>query len=301
MFFAIPYFKNATFLKETLQSLVKQTDPNWTAVILDDSIDANESKAARECVESFQDSRITFKRNPENLGMAGNWNQGLEIGTPHDLCVILHADDLLGRHYVERMKALSKKHPKASGFFSRAEIIGENGESVFSVGDTYKRLLIPRQSEIVLEGVSGIEKLIPGNFIFCPSVCYRMTMIQNERFKPHLKMVLDFEFVLRVLKMGGTWVGYDEEAIFQYRRHTENATIAMTQNLVRFKEEVALYQELSGYLSEKGHSRLAKKAERMDVIRFNLAFQILKSLSKLRIKDANRFLSALINLRKINE
>ena len=80
IFFAIPFFKNVPFLKETLQSLVNQTDAGWKAVVFDDSIDANEASGAKACVNSFQNPRIAYSKNPKNIGMANNWNRGIEAG-----------------------------------------------------------------------------------------------------------------------------------------------------------------------------------------------------------------------------
>ena len=78
MFVVIPYFKNASFLKETLSSIIQQTDPNWTAVILDDSIDAVEAQNAENCVRQLNDPRLIYIKNKANLGLAANWNQGID-------------------------------------------------------------------------------------------------------------------------------------------------------------------------------------------------------------------------------
>ena len=279
MFFVIPFFRTTSYLKETLQSLVAQTDPNWQAVVLDDSIDLYETEAAKNCVEHLGDSRLQYLKNLKNLGMAKNWNQGLDIAAARnfELVVILHADDRLKNDYAFEMKALADRYPNSSAYFCRTEIIGSNGSSSFSFADAYKNFLLPRQSEIVLSGIDGIKKLIPGNFIFCPSLCYRLSKIQAERFREDKKMVLDFEFILLLLERNQSLTGFYRRPLFEYRRHTENATVGLTKNLTRFHEEISLYLNLSERMKTRDLA-ISIQAKKMRVIKLNLMFQILKSL-----------------------
>ena len=291
VFIAIPFFKNASYLKETLQSLINQTDTDWRAVVLDDSVDEFENKAALQCVTGFQDSRVTFFRNSKNLGLAKNWNQALAMATEsHEtLCLILHADDRLLPDYIEEMKRLANRFPEATGYFAKVDIIGPNGKRVFSLADFYKRILVPKAQELVIQGIPGMAQLISGNFIFCPSICYRVQKLKNESFSEQLKMVLDFEFILRILKKGGMWVGTYEHSLFEYRRHPESVTNSLTQNKMRFYEEIWLYRNLGIFLLEQGQPKIARKALAMRVVKLNLAYQIFRALVCFKWRVAFQF------------
>ena len=288
MFFAIPFFNNSKYLRETLESLTFQNDPHWNAIVLDDSIDPLEARGAQDCVDLFRDPRIIYQKNSTNFGMAKNWNQTFELSGEHDLAVILHADDRLKPDYVLEMKRLAIAYPDAVGFFCKTEIIGPEGSRAFSLADFYKTLLLPGQDEIVLSGVEGIKALIPGNFIFCPSIAYRVQKIAHERFNDQFKMVMDFDFILRLLEKGETWVGYYGHSLFQYRRHTRNATVKLTQNLTRFHEEIELYKNLSRTLLNLKQPELARLAKKMRVVKLNLGFQILKSIFTLRMTEVKK-------------
>ena len=284
MLFAIPFFKNTVYLRETLQSLKRQGDPDWQAVVLDDSIDPKESKHAEAAVSELRDDRFIYQKNHTNLGIAKNWNQALDYAVSRnaDLLVILHADDRLKEDYVFEIKKIAKLFPEACGYFARTEIIGSKGSPVFSFADSYKKLLVVKSDFVELKGIAGVANLIPGNFIFCPSICYRLSKFKTERFDGNRKMVMDFEFLLRLLLRNETWVGFYKKPIFEYRRHENNATVMLTRDLIRFKEEIALYQALSDELLKRGEINLAKQAKKMRVVCLNLLFELIKSLLGLK-------------------
>ena len=97
-------------------------------------------------------------------------------------------------------------------------------------------------------------------------------------------MVLDFNFTLSLLKSGKSLVGLYRKPLYQYRRHAENATAQMTQNLVRFEEEFTLAQAFA--LDQSAYSIIYK----------NLIFCAVKALFQLKIKTALTFLRCLRNL-----
>lgn len=68
-------YKRPQLLLRALQSIVRQTETNWRAVVYDDSGDF-ESKSV---VESLGDSRITVRQNPRNLGMIANLSQAFAV------------------------------------------------------------------------------------------------------------------------------------------------------------------------------------------------------------------------------
>jgi hypothetical protein len=123
-----------------------------------------------------------------------------------------------------------------------------------------------------------------------------MTVVGEERFRLDRKMVVDFDFILRILKKGGTLVGTYEKPLFEYRRHTENTTLSLTKNLTRFHEEIALYRELADWLLVEKEAALAILAREMKVVKLNLLFQILKSLLSFQFKNASQEIALLLKV-----
>ncbi|MCV2351393.1 glycosyltransferase family 2 protein [Paucibacter sp. Y2R2-4] len=302
--FAIPFFSNVDLLKETIDSVLKQTNSSWNLVILDDSISLAEAASVESLVYGLRDNRVTLRRNHENLGMAKNWNQALDLGCEFDLVNILHADDKLCPDFAENMLGAAEKFPDVDAFFARTEIIDASGKNIFSFADRYKEKLIPlsKNGLIYLEGLPAVNSLISGNYIFCPTLCYRPERT-SLRFNSELKMVLDFDLILRGLLSGKKYLGLYTHQTYQYRRHKENATSVMTKSLLRFKEEVQLYDWLSAELRNSGKLKMSHKAQRKTIVKLNICFQIASSIFNIEFKQALiyfRFLVALLASNPIN-
>lgn len=289
---AIPYFHQPHFLEKTLESLRSQTFTDWHAVVMDDSIPTDTHSAtevsAYDVVQRIGDPRIRYQRNPKNLGLANNWNQGLDWGQSFPYCMLLHADDQLMPRYLETMISAGDRYPKAALYFCKTIIIDETGKKCFSFPDWYKNFLIPKQPEFELSNVLGIQQLIAGNFVFCPSVFYRSAKIVSERFRTDLKQVPDFEFILRLLLNNQTLVGVYSEPLFCYRRHGNNTTVVQTQSFLRFNEERDLLLNLAKILESRGEIAGAQSARQMTVIKLNLAFVTVKNLIRFQWTQAWR-------------
>lgn len=293
---AIPFYKGHDYLRSAIASVVRQTSPDWRLLVVDDGPEAG----TRELVATFADSRIRYEKNAHNLGMAGNWNRCLELADT-DLVNLLHNDDELLPDYVATMLAADREHPDAAAFFCRARVIDAQGQPVFSFVDWVKRFLRPKsQGPIVLQGESGVGALMRGNFIMCPTVCYRKSRLPPGGFREEWRMVLDLDNYVRLLLAGKTIVGVPAEA-FAYRRHAENATTAYTESLLRFDEESRLHDAVAVLARQRGWAGVARVAAAKRVIKLHLLFRIAEDLLRMRLRSAGRktrFLAGLMRGRR---
>jgi glycosyltransferase involved in cell wall biosynthesis len=298
VFFVIPFYNDAQLIGEALKSLLDQTYPHWEAVVLDDSVNPEQARLAKELVEKLGDSRIRYSKNEQNIGMSRNMNQGLSLGATSgcDAITILHADDVLDPDYARMMTETMAQHPEANALFCETRIIDGRGNSKFSFPDWYKKLLLPpkKNGKIFLQGAEGIQVLIPGNFIFFPTLCFSVKKLGADRFQENLKMVPDFDMTLRMLITGGTLIGLYSKPLYYYRRHENNSTNLYNKNLLRFREERDLYLNLATQLEQRGWSHLAIAARRLKIVKLNLIFNMVKSLVQFDIKSAKNFLNFLI-------
>ena len=67
----VPTFRRPALLRRALASLVAQTEPDWVAVVLDDS----PGREGGPVVADLGDRRVEYRPNPRNLGAAGNLDQ----------------------------------------------------------------------------------------------------------------------------------------------------------------------------------------------------------------------------------
>ncbi len=281
---AIPFYKRLDYLKLAIESVLKQTSRHWRLIVSDDG--GNEP-GAEAVVTAFDDKRITYSLSQQHLGMVGNWNRCLELAdTP--FVTLLHADDELLPNYVELMETHWKKNPDAFAIFCQPKLIGERGQAVFSFPDLYKRFLIPSvRQEVVLSGEAAVHSLIRGNYIFCPTLCYRKAAIGELKFDDKWKQVQDLDFFTTALFAGHTLLGLPTRA-YAYRRHSGNATESYTRSLLRFEEEVQLFKKLAAAAREKGWKKAEKAAKAATVVRLHLLYRIVEDLGRLRWKDAGR-------------
>jgi glycosyltransferase involved in cell wall biosynthesis len=265
---AIPFHAGKDYLRRAIESVRAQSDPCWKLLVCDD---ASSEPAIDRLVASYGDERLRYYRNRVNLGMAGNWNRCLDLADT-DLVVLLHADDELLGNYCSLMRSAVRKYPTAVGFFCEATIIDECSAECFSFPDAFKKVLIPKSAgAIILKGNRALTSLLRGNFIFCPTVCYRKSLLKRKRFRTDWKQVQDLELFTRLLLDGETLVGFREPA-YAYRRHAGNATAEQTASLLRFEEEGRLYDRLARIAASRRWGRAAVTARQKMIVKLNLAY-----------------------------
>jgi len=106
----IPHFNRAELLRETLDSLARQSESSWEAIVVDDGSAPGEWEMARS---SFPDPRVAWierDRSPKGPSTCRN------IGLAHasgEFIVFLDSDDLLAPWCLRNRLALAKDHPEA--------------------------------------------------------------------------------------------------------------------------------------------------------------------------------------------
>lgn len=267
--FAVPFHRGLDYLREAIASALEQTRPDWRLVVYDDRGEPLERVAA--LVAGFADPRIAHRANPATLGMVGNWNRALDEAETA-LVTLLHADDRLRPDYAETVLQLAAAHPEAVAVATGAAIIDAAGRSSWSAADAYKRLLVPRGEPWRLAGEAGLRALLRGDFVMCPTLCWRTARLGARRFEAGWRQVQDLELLTRLLLEGEAIVGTRHPA-YAYRRHEASATALQSESLVRFDEELALYDRLAAAAAARGWPRAARAARRKAIVRLHLGFR----------------------------
>lgn len=279
--FCIPFYKGLPYLKQAIDSVVRQSRPDWKCLVIDDAGPETETELL---IKTFQDPRIFYSRNDQNLGLAGNWNRCIGLATT-PYVTLLHADDRLAPHYLAEVLFSFAKYPEATAIFCRARIINDQGDPAFSFADRFKNILMPSTDRcIVLEGEVGLRALMKGNFVFCPSLCYRKSKISAVPFKTQWRMVIDLDWLVDALFCGNQLVGIPSVA-YEYRRHLENQTSILTRSKIRFHEEIAIHHIVAGRCLTRGWPKAAKAAKIMLSIRLHILYHIFQSCLRFKFRD----------------
>jgi len=276
--FAIPFHRGLDWLREAIESVRAQSVADWRAVVHDDR--GEDAGAVRALVLGFADPRIQVEANSETLGMVGNWNRGLNAAAG-ELVTLLHADDRLLPDYAESMLALAERHPGAAALCCAARLIDASGRPTWTLADSYKRLLVPRAEPWRLRGEAGLRALLRGDFVMCPTLCWRLPVLGARRFEAGWRQVQDLELLARLLLDGDEIVG-THRASYAYRRHPESATARQSEDLTRFAEELALYDRLAARSGERGWHRAERVARRKAIVRLHLGVRAVADLAALR-------------------
>ena len=293
--FAIPFYSGRHFLSLAIESVLRQEDPNWELVICDDS---PRDEGVIGLIDQFDDPRIRYHKNTTTLGLAENWNRCLAEAKT-ELVTILHADDMLLKNYCGLMRDAARKYSDAVGLFCDATIINDRGKKIASVPDLVKRFLRPRsRGPLCLTGPLSLATLLHGNFIMCPTMCYRVGLLRDRRFDRRWQFVVDLDLFTRLLMEEETLVGLPDTA-YSYRRHNASATAMQTQNVNRFTEEIALYNQLAEIGRIRGWPEVTATAQRKRIIWMNLLYCIGRDAASLRFGDAKR--KALLLSRTFND
>ncbi|MFM2071330.1 MAG: hypothetical protein RLZZ623_1593, partial [Actinomycetota bacterium] len=257
----VPYYSNPTYLRLALQSVLEQSDPQWWCTVVDDS---PEGQGVADLVDEMSDTRFSYERNPTNLGVAGNFNRCFEIAIERgaELCVILHADDLLEPNYVATMTEAHRRQPHAVCVAPKVTVIDAVGLSYLPLPDRVKAWLWPRRIDR-LEGEHGLRLLLRGQFFYCPAVSYRMALVPRPAWDQRWNQVMDLMLYGRVLLAGGS-IALEPSSVYRYRRHAASETQVNTATLARTVEELAALRELTQYASGLQWRR-AKRAGKLRV------------------------------------
>lgn len=274
---AIPYYSRPEFLLQAIESVFAQTNPNWCLVVFDDNPSTPLDKTLIK--PYLNDPRFTYSLNSENLGIGGNWNQCVNKCNTEFL-TILHSDDMLSGDYVDQILDAMDRYPNVTASFCEAEIIDDHSRPKFSFPDKIKHFLKPSKGDFLITGEDGTARLLRGNFIMCPTLCYRMSRIRTDTFSSSWKMVLDLDFYIRELIAGGSFIGLNR-SLYKYRRHENNQTSVLGMN--RFNEEIAFYLSLVTKLEEINWHKAAKTARQFWMIKLHIAFHFLIDLVHLRL------------------
>jgi glycosyltransferase involved in cell wall biosynthesis len=288
--FGIPFHRGLDLLGEAIESVLAQRESAWRCLVLDDR--GEPAERVQALVDRYADPRLACRTNAETLGMAGNWNRALDEA-PTELVTLLHADDRLLPHYASLALELAGAHPSAVAVCCGAEIIDARGRPRFSLADAVKALLVPRGEPWRLRGETGLRALLRGDFVMCPTLCWRRPALGARRFEAGWRQVQDLELLARLLLDGEEIVGTRRRA-YAYRRHSESATEIQSESLLRFEEELALYEHLAARAAERGWGSAARTARRKLMVRLHLAFRAGADLAALRPAGAARKLRFLL-------
>ena len=128
--FVLPAYKSQ-FLKESIDSILAQSYKDFELIIVDDASPDD----IKGVVSSYDDARIRYYRNEENIGgtnLVAQWNHSIEYANG-DWIILATDDDIYENAFLETADKLLSKYPDVDIF--RGRISSFNSSSPETIRD----------------------------------------------------------------------------------------------------------------------------------------------------------------------
>ena len=193
----MPSFNTGIFIKETINSVLKQTYTNWEIIIVDDCSTDNTD----EVVASFKDERIKYIKNEKNSGAAVSRNRALREAKGKWIA-FLDSDDIWLPEKLEKQIAFMENNGYDFSYTSYCQIDEQSIES-----------------GVTVTGPKKITKTGMYNYCYpgCLTVMYnaeKVGLIQIEDIKKNN----DYAMWLKVCKKADCYLL--EETLAKYRKRS---------------------------------------------------------------------------------
>ena len=206
----IPTYNRAGLLPHAIESVLAQTYPDFRLEISDNA----STDETPDVVARYDDPRIDYVRQPENLGLLGNHNWFLgHVQTEYAL--ILPDDDLMYQELLERTVRVLDARPTVGTVHAAFDVIGPDGEILLrNVNWTYG-----------LDGdtVESSEEFIVESMKWSCRICASTALMRTSALPPGGMSDADFPAVDfgMWLRMGGAgWeFAFLAETLGAYRIH----------------------------------------------------------------------------------
>jgi len=243
--FVIPNYNGASYLGQTIESLLAQRDRDFLLILADN----RSTDASVDIARSYGDPRLSVALADRHVSMSENWNRAIGyVTTPY--FVLAHADDLYEPDYLAVLLPMLRDRPNAFVAHCMVSNIDEQGTLLDLPLDTYKAHFYPAEDPYCRQPCEEAAWLRKGNYILAPAAMYRTDLVRAiGPFNTRFQFVPDWEYWLR-----GVFAGYQvagtRQKLVRYRRHGLSLTRAAERNLSRYREEI----ELLEWLAPAGHA-----------------------------------------------
>ena len=284
-------YNGLPYLKESIESTLNQTYDDFEYLIIDD---ASTDPDVVKFIETYDDPRIRFVKNDQNLGIANTFNKALSIiNTPY--VVRIDQDDVNLQNRFEYQISYLEKHKDIDIVCSWEHSIDSNGNKLRywkRVLDNYGAFL-----GYVLMGICPI---------WHPSIAFRTkAMIDVGCFNPEYTRAEDFEVTTRMAlkRLNAAIVPqfllqvreHDNRQSVQYSNEMQDYTKIIHKNALQFFINHELISEFASFLRieagikrDKKHlieySKILERLFKKVKTKQNLTFEEMKTFRKTFVK-----------------
>jgi glycosyltransferase involved in cell wall biosynthesis len=232
----IPAHNDVAVIGDALRSALRQEYARLEILVLDNHSSDDTGKVVHEI--SVGDSRVRYSRNPENIGMARNFNACIAAATG-EYVQILCSDDILEPGSVNRLSMALREHPGA--------VFAAGGRTFTDSALHPKRVILPssRQEEISPKTLMR-ECFARGNVIGEPSAVMFRKSAAGRGFNADYSQSVDLELWFHLLGQGSAVL--IPEALCSIRQHEDQVTQANMKSGRIVEDKRLLFRQYVDYV-----------------------------------------------------
>jgi glycosyltransferase involved in cell wall biosynthesis len=214
---AIPTYRRFGYLREAVESALRQTYDRVEVLISDDGDNPEIHEWGERMMQ--EDPRVRYQRNHHNLGLAANWNRLADLAQGEYIIIIGDDDHLLPDCLAMLVRGA---WPDYSVAFSNHYLIDADGrrleEKTLAHTVEYHRDALPSGR------ILHVEACVWSNAVPSSAALIRTSEVRRLRFKEDLNTP-EIEFFLRLAQEGGQFF-FVPDYLVEYRVHAGSATSA---------------------------------------------------------------------------
>ncbi len=251
----IPAYNRTEYLEKTLRSVLAQ-DPGPEEMQIEVVDDASSVDDPEPLVRGIAGNRVSFVRNPRNIGLTPNFNRCVERSLGH--CVhILHTDDFVLPGFYERLKIALQARSDIGAAFCRTAFVDENERRLGT-----SELLKPTAG--ILPGF--LEKIAISNRIAFPAMVVRRSVYEKlGGFRLHLTYAPDWEMWIRIAAHYPIW--YEPATLATWRSHSKSATAALKGSGECCADELRVIEISRSWLPPERAETISRGAKELTYLR----------------------------------
>ena len=180
----MPVYNSEKTIRNSIESILKQTYKNWCLIIIDDGSTDN----TRSIINGYTDRRIKLIKSLKNNGVAASLNIGIDnLNDDSKYVARMDSDDIMLEYRLEKQVEYLEKHEKVS-------ILGSNMIIKKEGSPTNTRLV----SHYPNDNISIMTSLLFNNPIAHPTVMLRKNVLKENRYDTNFKWCEDYELWSRL-------------------------------------------------------------------------------------------------------
>jgi glycosyltransferase involved in cell wall biosynthesis len=245
----IPTYNNTRYLEQTLRSVLEQ-DPGSHEMQIEVIDDCSTKDDPEAIVREVGQGRISFSRQPHNVGIIDNWNTCIQRARGQWIH-ILHQDDIVLPGFYNRLREGLEKELSVGAAFCRHSYINEKDDCLFL------SLLERETSGILPDWLKLIATMQRVQF---PSIVVRRSTYENlGGFCPEARSAADWEMWKRIAAHYPIW--YEPQLLACFRLHSSSESSRLIKTGVNIADTRRAIEISKSYLPTTFANELSNKAK----------------------------------------